>query len=263
MVQRIIDDLQKEFEIIARKDCEVRHLDEVIARCRSIINSLHGEHSYEAEVLAKTIFSDKVNNPFSGEYTIYESTLDGIKYVIGLIKGKNDSEILMSRNSNPSSVPLTIDNLTSFDNKSVFIVHGHDEAAKQLVARTLMQFQLNPIVLSEQNIGAKTIVEKIEHFCRVGFAIAIFTEDDEGPIRFDGNREMRARQNVLLETGYFHAALGRESLFILKKGNVAIPSDYDGLIYHELDNGGGWKISLSKELNNVGIKVDLNKISSR
>jgi hypothetical protein len=46
--------------------------------------------------------------------------------------------------------------------KRVFVVHGHDEEAKQTVARFLEKLNLEPIILSEQPNKGQTIIEKFE-----------------------------------------------------------------------------------------------------
>ncbi len=93
-----------------------------------------------------------------------------------------------------------------------------------------------------------------------GFATELrYTPDDVGALKDDEkNLKPRARQNVVFELGYFLGRLGRERVCALTKGNVEIPSDYDGVVYISLDDG-GWKIDLIRELKNVGFGVDANK----
>lgn len=140
-----------------------------------------------------------------------------------------------------------------------FVVHGHDEAAKEKTARFLEKLNLKPIILSECG-GIDSIIKKIEMYSDVSFAVVLLTPDDEG--RKVGSAEMkpRARQNVILELGYFIAQLGTENVFVLKKGNIELPSDYDGIMYISMDDGDTWKMKLAKEIKFIGIDVDLNRI---
>jgi CAP12/Pycsar effector protein, TIR domain len=62
----------------------------------------------------------------------------------------------------------------------VFIVHGHDELAKQTVARFIEKLDLRAIVLHEQTSQGRTIIEKFESFSNVGFAVILLTPDDVG-----------------------------------------------------------------------------------
>ena len=41
----------------------------------------------------------------------------------------------------------------------------------------------------------------------------------------------RARQNVILELGYFMGKLGREHVCCLYKGEIELPSDISGILY--------------------------------
>lgn len=146
--------------------------------------------------------------------------------------------------------------------KKVFIVHGHDSLVKTDVARTVEKLGLDAIVLHEQPNEGKTIIEKFERDAsQVSFAIALLTPDDVGyPENKPGEKKPRARQNVILELGYFCGILGRSNVCVLYKGNVEIPSDYLGVVYVQLDEAGAWRFNLAKELKRSGMAVDLNKL---
>ena len=69
---------------------------------------------------------------------------------------------------------------------------------------------------------------------------------------------LRARQNVVLELGYFCGALGRDKVCVLYKEGVEIPSDYLGVVYTPLDDSDGWHLKLAKEMKEAGLDIDLN-----
>lgn len=141
----------------------------------------------------------------------------------------------------------------------VFIVHGHDEGARESVARLIERLGLKAVILHEQANQGRTIIEKVEAHGDVGFAVVLLTPDDEGASK-GGKTEPRARQNVLLELGYFIGRLGRSKVCTLKKGELEIPSDFAGAVWETMDAAGGWKIALGRELREAGYEVDLNKI---
>ena len=142
----------------------------------------------------------------------------------------------------------------------VFIVHGHDEAAREMAARFLERLDLMPIILHEQASGGRTIIEKLEHYSDVGYAVVLLTPDDEGKKKAEGEvYRDRARQNVILELGYFTGKLGRNRVCALHRGSVEIPTDYLGVLYVPLDEGGGWQLRLAKELKAAGFQIDMNK----
>jgi len=144
----------------------------------------------------------------------------------------------------------------------VFVVHGHDSLAKTDVARTLEKLNLEAIVLHEQPNEGKTIIEKLERdVSQVGFAVVLLTPDDEGyPKNKPDEKKQRARQNVILELGFFSGVLGRSNVCVLYKGDVEIPSDYLGVVYVAMDEDGAWRFNLAKELKRAGLFVDLNKL---
>lgn len=145
----------------------------------------------------------------------------------------------------------------------IFIVHGHDEAAKEGVARFLEKLGLRPIILHEQANAGLTIIEKFERYSNVAFAVVLLTPDDKGAAK-DSTHDLkpRARQNVILELGYFVGKLGRSAVCALHKGGVELPSDIQGVVYVDMDNAGAWKIALAREIKEAGLPIDMNKVYS-
>ena len=140
--------------------------------------------------------------------------------------------------SKSASKPTTI-------GRNVFIVHGRDDKSKLELARILEKLRFRPIILSEQPDKGRTIIEKLEEeTIDVGYAFIILTPDDIGfnAEGFDFSKEKgihmpedifkyRARQNVILELGYFIGKLGRNRVCCLYKGNVELPSDIHGILF--------------------------------
>ena len=147
--------------------------------------------------------------------------------------------------------------IQSNDLDKVFIVHGHNEAVNQDVARTIEKLGLEAIILREQPNSGQTIIEKFESYANtVNFAVILLTADDQ---MLETNT-YRARQNVIFEMGYFMGALGRSHVMCLLQDKVEKPGDIDGVVYTSIDITGVWKYSLVKELKACGYDVDANKI---
>lgn len=142
----------------------------------------------------------------------------------------------------------------------VFIVHGHDGESREAAARFLTRVGLDPVILHEQANRGRTIIEKVEANSDVGFAVVLLTPDDEGRALGTDKLESRARQNVLLELGYFIARLGRENVCTLKRGDLEIPSDFAGVVWSTMDANGAWKQELAKELAAAGYEIDWNLV---
>jgi predicted nucleotide-binding protein len=142
--------------------------------------------------------------------------------------------------------------------KAVFLVHGRAEAAQQNVARFLEKLKLDVVILSEQPNKGRTIIEKFEQHSNVGYAIALLTPDDKGQLADEGTPQFRARQNVILELGYFIGKLGRSNVCALYVDGVELPSDLHGIVYVSLDPSAGWKLKLATEMKAAGMDLDLN-----
>lgn len=143
------------------------------------------------------------------------------------------------------------------NSRKVFVVHGHDEGMKSSVARFLEKLDLHPIILHEQPNGGKTIIEKFEANADVAFAVVLISPDDEGNEKGKKDKlQNRARQNVILELGYFIGRLGRAHVCALQSGEIETPTDVLGVLYVPYDLNGGWKIQLVKEIRAAGISLE-------
>lgn len=152
------------------------------------------------------------------------------------------------------------------NSKDVFVVHGHDEEIKQEVARFIGKFDLNPIILHEQTSEGMTIIEKIEAYSNVEYAIVLYTPCDIGYKNIVPKKEEqidkrgRARQNVVFEHGYLIGKLGRKNVCALVKGEVEIPNDISGVVYIGYDTAGGWKLTVAKEMKKILSDINLNRL---
>jgi predicted nucleotide-binding protein len=150
----------------------------------------------------------------------------------------------------------------SLSNK-VFIVHGHDEALKTSVESFIHHIGLEPVVLHRQPDKGRTIIEKFEQHSDVGYAFILLTPDDVAYTRYQESlddtlrkKEIRARQNVIFEFGYFVGKLGRNRVCCIYKEGVDIPSDLGGLTYKKVDDSvDPQAFSIIKELQAAGYKL--------
>lgn len=176
---------------------------------------------------------------------------------IGLLEGLAavlDQERAERSGVGPVALPSPLSTQLS---KRVFVVHGRDIETKESVARFLERLGLEPIVLHEQPNSGRTVIEKFEVFADVGFAVVLLTADDVGGLATaPTNLGGRARQNVILELGYFLGRLSRRRVCALYKKGVEIPSDYQGVLYVEFDPAGAWRTKLAQELVEVGFSIN-------
>lgn len=167
----------------------------------------------------------------------------------------------------PSDIPLS---------KKIFIVHGHNEQAKNDLTLILMRFGLEPVILHEKPSQGMTLIEKLEKHSDVGFAFVILTPDDVGCSKNELKEvptittlietseekhykdvfKARARQNVVFEFGLFVGKLGRNRVCCLHTGDVDLPSDLAGLVYIPLKSSvNDVSLDIAKELQAAGYEV--------
>lgn len=130
----------------------------------------------------------------------------------------------------------------------VFVVHGQNEAARTAVVTFLQSLGLVGIVLHEQpNMGRHLLTKFIQEADLATFAVVLMTDDDLGSVK-GGTAAPRARQNVILELGYFLAHLGQARVCALITPGLETPSDFDGIVYIRMDDEDRWKQELKREL---------------
>jgi len=178
--------------------------------------------------------------------------------------------------------------------KNVFIVHGTDHTSLKELKTLLEGVGLNPIILHEQPSRGMTLIEKLEKYSDVGFAFIILTPDDVGVGQLEaaplisktiGKKNARkeaaaaffethpeatvnmlidlinllkerARQNVVLEFGYFIGKIGRGNVCCLYKGNIELPSDMGGICYVHFENSVNEAMeTILKELRATGYDI--------
>ena len=182
------------------------------------------------------------------------------EYLATLEKTRSDSLEAAGQPMSPTSVEREQRELSL--PTRIFLVHGHDEALLESVSRFLKSLGVPPVILHEQPNRGHHILEKLVDHSDVGFAVVLLTGDDVGGTRDvrSADLALRARQNVILEFGFFLAKLGRRRVCALYDEGVEIPSDYHGIVYVKRDAAGAWKHGLARELKAAGFDVDIDKL---
>lgn len=153
---------------------------------------------------------------------------------------------------------------------SVFIAHGHDEAFLREVERYVIEIGVQPIIMKDVGGPSKSLLEK---FLIVGgaarYAIVLLSGDDLGASRRQFEEpdvaeralQFRARQNVILELGFFYGQLGWENVFVLEADpprlypNFERPSDLAGAVFVRYGTSGLWREQLRKQLTDAGFQL--------
>lgn len=138
----------------------------------------------------------------------------------------------------------------------VFVVHGHDKAVREAVARTIERVGLEAVLLREKPNQGRTLLEKlIDHAVPAKYAVVILTGDDLGGAKAATQQSPRARQNVVFEFGLFVGLLGRDKVCVLYEQGVELPSDVQGIAHYPLDDAEAWRTSLVDEMAAGGLPV--------
>ena len=152
------------------------------------------------------------------------------------VRGLYEGRSAMATGEQFVDAPLSVPAAGVHATRPVFIVYGHDLAARDQLELIFHRMGLEPIILGNLAAAGDTIIEKLEKYLRdhgnVGFACVLLSPDDEGyKAGMPEERKYRARQNVVLELGMVLARLGRRRVAILHKQSIELPSDIAGLLY--------------------------------
>ena len=153
---------------------------------------------------------------------------------------------------------------------AVFLVHGRDLLLLDEVVSYLEAQGVRTVVLSKISGAEQSLFQKfLKRGREARFAIVLFSADDLGAVRVQyehagvGEKalQFRARQNVILELGFFYGRLGWENVFALHKPanevfpNFELPSDLSGVAFDQVDPEGNWKELLADRLLAAGFEL--------
>lgn len=149
--------------------------------------------------------------------------------------------------------------------QNIFIVHGHDTAAKDAVHLFLLRLTgKDAIIMHEQGNEGQSLMNKLEtSAATASYAVVLLTADDEGKAKNDADFSPRGRQNVVFEMGYFMGKLGVKKVAVLYEAGVEEPGDVRGMVYisYNATYGTEWKAKLAGELIKAGFDVDLRVLT--
>jgi predicted nucleotide-binding protein len=108
-----------------------------------------------------------------------------------------------------------------------FISHGRSPQWRELQAYLEKDLNISTLELAQEPNKGRTILQKLnEEAEKCCYAIIIMTGEDRTD---DG--QIRARENVIHEIGYFQGKFGLSNVCLLHEEGVSIPSNIHGLVY--------------------------------
>jgi len=264
--EKIKAQIDKGYELKTRNIVSVSGLEQAIddkTKWKTYTNELLSRQFDDPSIATDFMISDRasmyfMDTSFSEKVQMFEKNMG--KTISNLESLYERLELIPELNPLVNTtVKAPVQNVAALN--KVFIVHGHDNAAKQSAARFIEKLGLEAIIFHEQEDLGDTIIEKLDRVSNVGYAIILLTPDDLGHAKNTPEKaQHRARQNVIFEWGYFISKLGRKNVFALLKDDVEMLSDLQGVLYTKMDEEEAWKFKLAKEMRAAGFDIDLNKI---
>lgn len=167
-----------------------------------------------------------VNSYHTGNFNVQGKNQEAVKECLGVPIAQPAAAAVAPQNGAAAAKPML---------SKVFVVYGHDTAARTELEAMLRRWRLEPLILDQLPSEGQTIIEKLEKYtAEVKFAVVLATPDDEGyRAGHEDEKAFRARQNVVMELGMMLTLLGRKNVAILMKqqDNMERPSDIQGLLY--------------------------------
>lgn len=228
-------------------------LDRIKKRADMILSNIMPDREYSEQIHNINFWPMIYPTDTQYENECWESGKNGLLNLLSAIK--EEVELFGTEKQNVSS--------ENINRTKVFIVHGHDEEMKQSVARFIEKLDLEAIILHEQPDKGRNVLDKlIQESKNASFAVVLLSPDDVGYDKNNREEHLRARQNVVLELGYFIALLGKERVCALFKNSsdFELPSDFVGNLYKQYSGSDAWKIELAKELKVANVPIDMNKV---
>jgi predicted nucleotide-binding protein len=247
----------------------------VIARLRSLISDAEGLSPSDVERWRQRARMAVI--AAYGESSSHVARFDKIRYSLGIWtestpRSAVDTAALGGVRKAVAMLDAFVEDLDQGDaeirpaapgGRQVFVVHGHDDGMREQVASLLRRLHLEPVILQQEPDQGRTIIEKFEaHALEVGYAVVLLSPDDfgKGPDQNEWpSKPNRARQNVVLELGYFMGSLGRARTAALYRSGAELPSDIHGLLYVSFDDA-DWQLRLAREMRAARLPVDLNDL---
>lgn len=109
----------------------------------------------------------------------------------------------------------------------MFISHGRATDWREVQSYIEKTLGIPTLELAQEaNLGRIILQKLAEESSNCSYAVIVMTGDDKD---LDGN--LRARENVIHEIGYFQANYGLSGVALLHEEGTNIPSNIHGLVY--------------------------------
>jgi hypothetical protein len=194
--------------------CLGQIIEPLFPRYTTVINELRTTNPELFADIPDLPIPEPMGNSSAGKlyekYTI-DPLVENLNYVIELQAGFRIGEKIEDRERT----------------KRVFISHGRSKEWYKVQAYLEKDLNIPTMELAQEpNIG-RTVLQKLnDESDKCSVAIIVMTGDD-----IAAGDEVRARENVMHEIGYFQGKYGLKNVVLLHEEGVNIPSNIHGLVY--------------------------------
>jgi predicted nucleotide-binding protein len=223
IAQKLRDHLTLGFRLLSENKLTKGSGTQWISRLKALLQPLFGSAPYIKnleELRKKCATSGLTKEEFSNTLAVANDFADFLDAT-----GGSSSGYPASRASRP---PAT---------KSVLIIHGRDELNTRRLSDYLREDEgVMPIVMMAQPGMSRPLTDKFEdEASKCAFAFALFTADDI--VKSGSEQYQQARPNVIYETGWFIARLGKKRTVLLLQSGAEMHTDLQGVsrIHFEQD----------------------------
>lgn len=143
--------------------------------------------------------------------------------------------------------PAIVKRAMAATGKKIFLVYANDLGIKDDVSSFLSKVEISPIVLKESATSSVSLIDELEKYDDVQYAIVMLNPDASG-----------ISESSVYELGLIVGKLGRNQVCGLVKNQIDILANYSGVSYVPIDPAGAWKFLLIKQLKDAGFDVDAN-----
>jgi predicted nucleotide-binding protein len=215
IAQKLRDHLPLGFRLLRENKLTKTSGAQWIARLKATLQTLFGNAPYLKgleELRKKSATTGLSREEFSNVLTVANDFVDFLDGTAGATSGYT-----ISRASRP---PAT---------KNVLIIHGKDELNTRRLSDYLREDEgVMPVVMMAQPGMSRPLTDKFEdEAAKCTLAFALFTADDfvkSGPEEYQ-----QARPNVIYETGWFIARLGKKRTVLLLQAGAEMHTDLQGV----------------------------------
>lgn len=115
--------------------------------------------------------------------------------------------------------------------RPAFITHGHAELQCLQLKNWLSSIGVPAMLVEEEDDRGLSIIDKFEYYARqCDVAFIVLTPDDQVNDASVNTRVYVARQNAMIELGWFLRHLGRQAVIILFQEGTTLPSEIEGIL---------------------------------